>query len=435
MEPAKERERKLRKPRASNGSYVMGFVIITFIITLIGGTIFRSMRPKRSCHYDGAYRRLVCKFKDRTELPDDLTENALFLQIGEPNDKLENEFSVLSRSNFSRFKHLQGLTLIKCGIEQVEIESFIDVPKVKRLDLRYNRIRSLPEKTFYGLLELEVLLLGNNPLLDLAAGVFIETSIDFLSLGNNPTLSHISENAFENSTIHQLELLKCSITTLEKETFKPITESLRVLTINNNLQPLDIQERLFENLTLSLIDLSNNGLRDVSFIAHLEADAIILAHNPLQLESDISSTASNISFAQTQLQSISHVNFSLFTNLRYLDLSGNKLTRFNISEFERMQLLETIDASNNDIYAIEGDLSNPALLPNMEVLYIHENYVQLIPSEIQPVFDHLQNVSLHGNPLHCNCEVSIILFLLEFYIASRKNYNYFDIDFVNGVQP
>ena len=104
---------------------------------------------------------------------------------------------------------------------------------------------------------------------------------------------------------------------------KTLKESLQVLTINNDLQFFEIQERLFKHLTLSLIDLSNNGLRDVSFITHLEADAIILAQNPLQLENNILSTASNISFVQSQLQMMSDVNFSLFTNLRHLDLSGN----------------------------------------------------------------------------------------------------------------
>lgn len=91
-----------------------------------------------------------------------------YIPNGIPKDSLQinlsgNVFktSSITRANFSDYPQLEHLYLSECGIETIEVETFVDLGNLKWLDLSNNRIRVLQDYTFRGL-QLQHLFLNGN---------------------------------------------------------------------------------------------------------------------------------------------------------------------------------------------------------------------------------------------------------------------------------
>ena len=399
----------LRKDdRASRRNLVVPVIVIGFILMMIVAVIIKAGRgSKGQCAYDHANRRTTCKGKQLHTIPRDIPDSVVTLHMGTKLDKVENQFSVLARGNFTRFTHLQELRLVKCGVEELRPDTFADVQSLRRLDLRYNRIQTISEETFRGLTILEYLYLSNNPLQSLGNFVFRGLSVENLVFANNPALTEIAPRAFTGSVLKTLVINRCNLKTIKSETFSYVTESLQELFITHNMQMLELPGDVFKGLKLQKLSVANNDLEEAEFLEHVIAEEINIDDNPLEEidfdDSPLLKHTKKLSLSKTKLTKISKENLSMLTDLEELDLEGNDITILNATVFEDMDQLNILDLANNDLAEFDGDFANE--LQELDFLYLDGNEIQIIPQSLLPLFSRLKNLTLHDNPLHCNCEL------------------------------
>ena len=335
--------------------------------------------------------------------------------MGDVLDKQENLFTVLAGSNFTRFRHLRDLKLVKCGVEEIRPDTFQTIQTLRTIDLRFNHIEKVNEEMFRGAPQLEFIDLSNNPIHHVSDFAFRSLAMDNLMFGNNPALTSISAKAFVGASIGSLTLNRCNLAEIDAETFSYLKESLRTLSITHNMQPLLLSDGSLKGLKLELLDLTDNGLLNTDYLEDVTSDIVDLDDNPLEEfdcdDCDDLRSTRVLSIMNANIKHITRENFAQLVSLVELDLENNDLTVFNATVFERNKVLETIDLSFNDISDFEGDFKT--VLPGIDDIFLHGNDIETLPHHLEPLFNRLDNLTLQDNPLHCNCEVRWFVKWLE----------------------
>lgn len=123
--------------------------------------------------------------------------------------------ATVTRANFSRLVNLEHLYLSECGIEILDVDTFVDLANLKWLDLSNNRLRVIMQYTFRGL-TLEHLFLNGNRNIQLFPG------------------------SFDGLVSTGLYLHDCSLKSLNPDVFESLNDTLRNLWLNGNeLEKLD----------------------------------------------------------------------------------------------------------------------------------------------------------------------------------------------------
>jgi hypothetical protein len=143
--------------------------------------------------------------------------------------------TTLQRSNFTGFDSLEHLYLSECGIERIEVGTFVLLTNLKWLDLSNNRIRTLSEYSLSGL------------------------NLQHLFLNGNRHIRLLPES-FEGLVTTGLYLHDCSLAKLHPEVLGPLNSSLKYLWLNGN--EIDRIEVQFSPLFSSLqhLRLASNPL-------------------------------------------------------------------------------------------------------------------------------------------------------------------------------
>lgn len=335
--------------------------------------------------------------------------------MGDILDKQENFFTILAGSNFSRFRHLRDLRLIKCGVEEIQADTFGSLTTLRKLDFRFNRIQKVSEEMLRGAPALEYVDFSNNPIHHVGDFAFRSLAFEHLVFANNPALNSLSPKAFVGSSIKTLTLNRCNLARIEPETLSYLKQSLSTLSITNNMQPLVLPDGSLRGLKLKLLDLTDNGLLNTDYLESVTAEIVDLDDNPLEeFDCDDCDDLKNtrvLSLINAKIKYITRENFALLVSLEELDLENNDLTIFNVTVFENNKVLESIDMSMNDIADFEGDFKH--VLPAIDDLYLDGNEIETLPAELEPMFQRLDNLTIHENPLHCNCEIRWFVKWLE----------------------
>ncbi|CAD5125013.1 DgyrCDS13253 [Dimorphilus gyrociliatus] len=371
---------------------------------------------KKACNFDKKSMKTVCTIKGLLSIPEDISKQSVSLHMGSKLDKFENHLSVLKRSNLSNLHLLIELKLVKCGIEDIEPNTFLDLQNLKRLDLSYNRIVSINEHIFKGLQTMEYIILSNNPLTVVGNNVFSAMNVGEIIFGNNPALTHISKEAFKDSSIGKLVINRANLFSVENDSFLPIRSSLNELDITNNLQNLQLPFNIFDGLHLKRLSLVNNGLKNpFYFLKKASTEILILDDNPLEDFdlSDVESVKSIVvlSMNNCHLKTICEKNLKNLNNLQEIYMDSNRLKTLNLTIFATLKKLNKIDMSNNEIEVLHPTILS--VLKSIETLELDGNQIRRIPETFQPLFESLKSITLHANPLHCNCELRWFVKWLE----------------------
>ncbi|KKQ33120.1 MAG: Tyrosine-protein kinase Src42A [candidate division TM6 bacterium GW2011_GWF2_37_49] len=143
---------------------------------------------------------------------------------------------------FEGLKQLENLYLGRCGIMEINQTKFTKLDNLKVLGLEGNNITSLAKNTFWGAPNLEELYLFFNKLNTVDADAFNGlTSLKYLDISYNK-LTNLTPKIF----VH--------------------TPELQILNLKNN-QLETIESYTFKLEHLSLLDLENNGIKDVGWWA------------------------------------------------------------------------------------------------------------------------------------------------------------------------
>ncbi|XP_074838948.1 transforming growth factor beta activator LRRC32 isoform X2 [Carettochelys insculpta] len=304
-------------------------------------------------------------------------------------------------------------------------------PNVNKIDLSGNQIKNISEKplTFYTLLQ--NLDLRSNQISFIEPGVFTHmTSLVEVNLANNQLdelAQHRTPGVGVLPAVRKLDLSHNSLYNGMAEYFIHRAPSLQYLSLAEN-SITAIRHRIFQGSpALVEVDLHSN------IIMEIEAGAFeTLEHlTKLNLSMNSITCVSDFSLRQLQILDLSRNSIETFHttasnekyNVRWLDLSENKLLRFpvfpQVNKLEYLNLSKnflqlTADSTHDEMYYIESDWlevpfylldqkqnSNTSSLYLSHLLYLDLSYneIKSIPNEFFESMSSLQFLNLSKNCL------------------------------------
>ncbi|XP_069572713.1 leucine-rich repeat neuronal protein 1 [Brachyistius frenatus] len=277
-------------------------------------------------------------------------------------DLSQNHFTQVSSMGLSSLGRLVTLYLEENHIEELEDFSLRNLSSLEELYMNHNRISSIGPKAFAGLTNLLRLHLNSNRLVAIDSRWFESLpSLEILMIGENPILGLEERNFLPLSRLHSLVLAGMGLASVPSAAFQ--------------------------------------GLE------YLES----------------------LSFYDNRLRSIPRDALSVLPNLKFLDLNRNPISRVQQGDFQNLQQLEELSLNNmDDLLMVERAAfqnlpelakleicSNPRLsyvdpqafsdLSSLRTLLLHNNQLGLLSGDLLSSLPSLEEVSLHSNPLRCDC--------------------------------
>ena len=307
--------------------------------------------------------------------------------------------------------NIQALILVNNRLKLEMLSSLIKLRNLTELDISGNHLFSL-EGTYLDIPTLLYLTVDRNDLDYLASHGFLGTpDLIFLSAADNK-IEIMSEECFQG--LHALKHLDLSgnrIFSLNAAWFLGLV-SLETLDLQgNNIHALT--KAVFRSLLhLQFLKLNNNQIKHTysgAFYGLARLRQLYLDHNHLQ---------------QVPTEALDD-----FPHLDVLDMSGNPIVELatgsvksvNMSVFRLNQMgvlrlveaealmklpyLQRLELANNPHlqYIHRGAFSQ---VPNLRALELHNNLLTVLEKQVVEGLDHLNTLTLHGNPLYCDCMVN-----------------------------
>ncbi|XP_013781815.2 leucine-rich repeat neuronal protein 3-like [Limulus polyphemus] len=321
-----------------------------------------------------------CSSRDLLEIPSvvPLTTESLLLP--------GNQFSDLL-NNIPFLPRLLELDLSNNLIKQLGRGSiFQNLTKLRFLDLSYNRFRTLLNGVFRGIHKLETLVISAGHLKFIDERVFDDmNNMKHLNLKGNSIHSISAEWFYDVMNLEFLELAHNEVFYLNGETFSAVVH-LRHLSLSHN-RIRGIHERAFvglRNLTTLLLD--NNYITEVPSVALLSMRSLRV----LRLDANPISQLGTGAFTHVPVEEISLSNS---TTLQLID-RGSFL---DLLSLEKAYLFNNPSLQYVDSHAFIN-------VPQLRVLLLHRNNLSALSHEIVKRRPSV-HLTLHGNPLLCNCNV------------------------------
>ncbi|KAM4737534.1 leucine-rich repeat neuronal protein 1 [Anableps anableps] len=280
-------------------------------------------------------------------------------------DLSQNRFAQVSSMGLSSLVHLVTLYVEENLVEELEDWGLRSLSSLEELYLNHNRISSIGPRAFAGLTNLLRLHLNSNRLVAIDSRWFESLpSLEILMIGENPILG------------------------LEEKNFLPLSR-------------------------LHSLVLARMGLVSVPSAAFVGLD---------YLES--------LSFFDNKLRSVPRDALGALPNLKFLDLNRNPISRIQQGDFQNLQHLEELSLNNmEDLLMVERAAfqnlpeitklelcNNPRLsfvdpqafrdLPSLRTLLLFSNQLSLVSGDVLAALPSLEDLSLHSNPLRCDCLTS-----------------------------
>ncbi|KAG7472693.1 hypothetical protein MATL_G00111520 [Megalops atlanticus] len=289
----------------------------------------------------------------------------------------------------------------------VELQSLVNLTE---LDLSQNHFTQIRDIGLNNLTNLITLYLEENQVKELPDFCLKDlASLEELYINHNQ-ISSIGPKAFSGlGNLLRLHLNSNKLVAIDSHWFESLP-NLEILMIGEN-PILGLQERNFYPLAkLHSLVLAGMGLKDVPSGAFQGLD---------YLES--------LSFFDNKLTSVPKDALRGLPNLKFLDLNKNPISRVQEGDFRDFPHLEELSLNNLDeLVAVErGAFSNLPEMAKLEIrnnphlsyidrasfvdmsglrtLLVSNNDLSLLPRELFASFPSLDEISLHSNPLRCDC--------------------------------
>ncbi|XP_026991925.2 leucine-rich repeat neuronal protein 3 [Tachysurus fulvidraco] len=371
-----------------------------FVVCLLTGLAFTGSVPVSE--WTGACQNLCrCEirpwFSPLSLYMETLTVDCDDLGIVSLPEKLPSDTQVLlaQSNNIVNIKNPLNymVNLTEVNLSQNNISSLSDIylgnlPQLSSLHLEENRITSLPDNCLAHLPNLQELYINHN------------------------LLSLISPGAFQGlNNLLRLHLNSNRLKVIRPEWFHALNQ-LEILMIGEN--PISqLQEMNFQPLSnLHSLVLARMNL------SVIPDNALVGLH---KLES--------ISFYENKFVKVPQAALRKVQSLKFLDLNKNPIERINRGDFVDMIHMKELginsmpDLVSIDSFAVSNlpeltkieATNNPRLsyihpnafynLPRLETLMLNDNALTALHRVTVESLPSLQEVSLHSNPIYCDCVV------------------------------
>ncbi|XP_076344640.1 leucine-rich repeat neuronal protein 1-like [Tachypleus tridentatus] len=321
-----------------------------------------------------------CSCRDLLEIPGAVpwTTESLLLR--------GNQFSELL-VKIPILPHLLELDLSNNVIRQLGRGSiFQNLTELRFLDLSYNKFRTLLNGVFRGIRKLETLLVSTGHLKFIDEQVFDDMNkLKYLNLKENSIHSLSAEWFYDMMNLEFLEFSHNKMFYLNGGTFSAAI-SLRHLSLSHN-RIRGIHENAFVGLrNLTTLLLNNNHITKVPSVALLSMRSLRV----LRLDANPISQLGMGDFAKVPVEEISLSNS---TSLQLIDRG---------SFLDLLSLKKTYLFNNPSLQYVDSQAF--INVPQLRVLLLHRNNLSALSHEIVKRRPSIY-LTLHGNPLLCNCNV------------------------------
>jgi Leucine-rich repeat (LRR) protein len=296
-------------------------------------------------------------------------------------DLSANKIKTLKNEVFHGLINVTKLDLHLNDISQVEFKSFIDLNSLKNLNLDSNQISTLKNVQFNS--NLEVISLRFNLLSNL--NEINSSSLKYLNVSNN-RLQEINSKKTFLPNLEYLDLSQNRLISIKNESFLNMNK-LKHLNLSYN--KLDLESE-FNNISY-FHGLSHLITLDLSFneIKYLDSNRTFQYLNSLKY----------LNLSNNRLNSLNAYVFGFLYNLSDLNLASNNLTFLNGRCFFNLRNMKKLILNNNQINSIDFLQLNKNDLYNLEYLEVKENNITLInETHFQSCLD-LSSLNLKSNPI------------------------------------
>ncbi|XP_048367285.1 TLR4 interactor with leucine rich repeats [Sphaerodactylus townsendi] len=296
-------------------------------------------------------------------------------------------------------------------IANISAFDFHRLGALQRLDLQYNRIRTLHPKAFERLARLEELYLGNNLLAALAPATLRPLAKLRILYVNANEINYLSAASFAGlGSLVKLRLDGNALASLGDATFAGMANLVYLHLEANRIHWLS--RNAFAGLgKLRFLDLSGNqqsSLRhpDTFRPMRLLSTLLLSGNNLQQLAKGLFQHLSNLtklSLSGNRLAWLAPEAFTGLEALKELGLEGNLLSQLPATLLHPLHSLEVLDLSHNSLVSLHPDAFRH--LHKLRELSLQENALTTVPGDLFASSPTLYRLELDGNSWSCDCRL------------------------------
>ncbi|XP_032662779.1 uncharacterized protein LOC116840319 [Odontomachus brunneus] len=250
-------------------------------------------------------------------------------------DASKNRIRTIAKEDLDGVPELDQLFIMSNNLKRIHPHAFSHLDQLSHVDISDNNISSLTEHHFRTNQRLQVLLMNDNPVLQVlpvfrTSGLIYNTFSIFRFECANCGLKNIQPGTFdEMPALNRLNLARNQLTGLPSGLLKELS-SLRELDLSDNMISI-IQPDMFKGATsLSKLNLAGNPLRTLQVTPFLKT--------PMLFKLDVSRCSLERVWSEARVP---------LRTLRFLSVRDNLLRRFTVEELKATPKLTGLDLSHN----------------------------------------------------------------------------------------
>ncbi|XP_045191888.2 slit homolog 3 protein-like [Mercenaria mercenaria] len=321
---------------------------------------------------------------------------------------LENTFELLKNTSITT------LNMRSNKISTLPNKVFSGLNQLLHLDLTSCQIERTSPASFEGLDKLTILILNRNKLINVPKN--LPTSLIYLYLDSNE-ITAIGDKSFINMAyLQELRIRYNKIQTLEEDSFLGLLQLNKLSLYNNFIATLP--GKVFDPLVrLISLDLENNNLASIQnskgrFSSFGSLVYLNLANNKMTyIQPDIFQYTLSMKYLHLENNLLGDLLsgdfggglFKGLVKLEELNLMNNRLVAIPDPSFQDLTSLVFLNLTNNKITGWGSNLFKAT--QNLQVLDLTNNLVATLKKENLQDFTAMKSLNLTGNPFACNCDL------------------------------